>query len=187
MSDVQRETGWTKAGEGYYPPARVGAHRHDETDSRLVSDGARLAALEAGQIGDDTRLDSLEAGQVSDDTRLDSLEASSLTAVRVHGASAELAGSAPNFVSSDFRIQTGSMVAGTDGAGDLTLTFPGAFPNGLLTVIVQQGDNTHPGATFIPYLSSMAKTGCKIRVYTNAAVAWVTSGNMRLTWIAIGY
>lgn len=94
---------------------------------------------------------------------------------------------APTWASTQFRVQGGTFVQGTDASGDLTLTYPTAFPNGVLCIMAQQGDNTHAGATYVPYQGSQALTGCKIRVYNSSGAVWTSSGNMRVMWMAVGW
>lgn len=109
---------------------------------------------------------------------------------RLMGVGSSLAGGAAPPVdtgSVPFRLQCGTAVGATDGAGDITLAWPVAFPAGVISVIVVQGDNTHAGATYIPYAGSISVSGCKVRVYTSSGSVWANSGNMRINWIAIGW
>lgn len=63
------------------------------------------------------------------------------TALPVFGAGTSLAGGiAPD--GGNFLIQAGTQVARTDGAGFARVTFPKPFPNGLLTVILTNGDSS---------------------------------------------
>lgn len=101
-------------------------------------------------------------------------------------AGSPILGAAPSDAS-QFKVQAGTMVVGTNGSGDFTLTYPTPFLNGVVSVMVQQGDNTHPGATFVPYVAGAALGYQNVRVYQPGGAVWASSGLMRISWLAIGW
>lgn len=70
--------------------------------------------------------------------------------VTLHGAGAAITG-APGSTT-DFLVQSGSFVGRSDGAGFTRLTYPKAFPNGVLSIQITNGDGwaSGPGVTFSP-------------------------------------
>lgn len=85
-------------------------------------------------------------------------------------------------------IKSGTNVVGTNASGDFTITFPnGAFPNGVGMFLCQQGDNTHAGATYVPYLGGVSLSAQVVRVYNASGAVWANSGSMRVSWLAVGW
>jgi len=108
--------------------------------------------------------------------------------LRWFGTSAALVGSPPAIDAGNFafKMQGGTSVVTTDGSGDFTLTFPTAFPNGLLTCMLTPG-YTGIGAHFLTiYDSAMTLSSVKAHVWgsTGAAAANTT---LRFSYLAFGW
>lgn len=97
---------------------------------------------------------------------------------------AALAGSFPAAGLGPWLVQASTVVGTTDGSGVLAITFPRAFPNGLVSVVAVQGGNTVNNA--IVGVSGGTASGFNVvaAFSTGAAVA---SALMRFNWIAIGF
>lgn len=109
------------------------------------------------------------------------------TNFKIHNYGAALVGTAPavDTGSVPFKLQCGTAVLSSSAGGDSTVTFPTAFPAGLLYAAVIQGDNTHGGATWCCH--SYSASSFVIRMYTASGTVWANSGNFRVNWIAIGW
>jgi len=94
---------------------------------------------------------------------------------------------APNPETAKVFAQGGSYVLATNASGDIKVNYTVPFPNGLLTFMCWQGDNTHGGATYVPYLGGAALSYHNVRVYTSSGSVWANSGNMRVGWFALGW
>jgi hypothetical protein len=110
-----------------------------------------------------------------------------LPGVKITSWPNHLVGAAVNPETSKVFMQGGTHVVQTNASGDVTLTYPTAFPNGLLSFMCWQGDNTHAGATYETYLGGAALSYQKVRVYNSSGGEWANSGFMRVNWIAIGW
>jgi hypothetical protein len=98
------------------------------------------------------------------------------TMIGLFGAGGTITGSAPAQTAPNFEIQAGSNVSGST-AG--TITFPHAFPNGVLAVVATNGDaGTGQGNV---QLSPAVTTGVNFTIAQSAAGPW------RINWIAIGF
>ena len=108
---------------------------------------------------------------------------------RMHAVGSTLyGGSAPAIDTGDrpFRWQGGTLVNATNASGDVgPINFPVAFPTGIICVGVQQGDVTHPGASFITH--SAGNVQWYYRMYQASGAAWANSGNHRVNWWAVGW
>lgn len=109
------------------------------------------------------------------------------TNLRMFGAGFALSGSPPdvNLGVSAFQLQAGTLVATTDTFGNVALVFPFAFPNGLLTVVVSQGDITITDA--IVDTTGGNVNGTTIVAYHGTTGAPVNGGLMRFNWMAVGW
>lgn len=67
---------------------------------------------------------------------------SALQSVQLFGVGGTLVGGNPVAATSSFMIQSGSSIVTADGAGYGRITFPTPFPNGLVTIMVQNGDSS---------------------------------------------
>lgn len=106
--------------------------------------------------------------------------------VRIPNANGPLVGSNANITSATF-LQMGTNVVSSSLGGDFTITFQSAYPNALLAFFIIQGDTTHPGASFIPFLGGAALSSQVVRMYHADGSLWTSSGNLRVTWLAIGW
>jgi hypothetical protein len=98
-----------------------------------------------------------------------------------------LIGSTPPVASGDFLMQCGSVVNLTNGGGDATLTFPSAFPNGVITVILAIGDaNPNTNIKVILISPTVSVSGCSYNIRTTTTDSPVAGQNVRINWIAIG-
>lgn len=106
--------------------------------------------------------------------------------MKFFGANAALAGSPPaiDTGSVQFKLQAGTTVDTTSASGLMTLTFPNAFPNGLITCVVCQGGNTVQDLIF-------ATTGGSASSITIVAIHGNNTPSntqlVRYNWFAIGW
>lgn len=98
----------------------------------------------------------------------------------LNGRSGNINGSTTQLI-----VQAGSTVGTTSLGGDLTITFPSAFPTGLLSCMLVNGDPVAVG-DFLPQLRSSTLSSVVARV-VNMAGAVVASTSVRIDWIAIGW
>jgi hypothetical protein len=108
---------------------------------------------------------------------------------RLTGVNAAINGSIPstaNLPYTGFKIQSGTFVASTDGSGDVTLTFPVPFPNGVITAMCCMGDVTVVQANPQVHVYSLTSFGTRVYNSTTGA-AMLSTGPMRFNWIAIGW
>ena len=107
--------------------------------------------------------------------------------VGVYAANGAAVGSLPALTAPNFLIQTGNAVSVTFSSGTGTLTFPTAFPNGVLTVIATAGDS---GGAFV--INKNSAVGATPSVTSWPLVAY-TAGNsavnttIYISFIAIGF
>lgn len=70
--------------------------------------------------------------------------------LRMLNTSSALVGTAPSVSGSTrWLMQAGSVVGTTNIYGVYAVTFPTAFPNGVLSVVTNNGDNTGPSSTWV--------------------------------------
>lgn len=99
--------------------------------------------------------------------------------MRLSGVASALVGSAPSITSGTrWLVQAGSVVSTTNIYGIYSVTYPTPFPNGVLTVITNNGDNTGPTSTF----TLGATTSLFYVVFPGAA-----SVPARCNYLAIGW
>lgn len=110
-----------------------------------------------------------------------------LPGVKIGASWPSLVGSSATVDTPGIFMQGASYVVSTNASGDFTITYPVAFPNGLLSFMCWQGDNTHAGATYVPYLGGAALAYHNVRLYTSSGTVWANSGNMRVNWMALGW
>lgn len=110
----------------------------------------------------------------------------SLAYTQMFAVGSALAGSAPapSPTALTYKIQAGTLVFTTDAAGNWTFTFPTAFPNGLLSVVVSNGDTTITDA--IANTVGGTASGTTIRMEHGNGAA-INAGLVRVNWIAIGW
>lgn len=138
--------------------------------------------------------------RVGDNDTPEWVKASDSGKVSLYGAGAALQGSATN--GGEFMVQTGSFVGTSDGAGYTRLTFPKPFPNGLLSIMITNGDGwgSGPGVTFAPAGSAtlngtanfygQAGYGSKTEVVYEMCTADGTKAvnkPHRVNWVAYGW
>jgi hypothetical protein len=93
-----------------------------------------------------------------------------------------------------FYMQAGTYVGHTDSAGYGRVTFPRPFPNGLLTVVLVNGDSSIDrarGTTLTPAIAGAPwNNGTKVDfIYTlmNSEASMMGNTLARINWIAIGW
>lgn len=108
-----------------------------------------------------------------------------------HSGYAVFGGTPPN---EGLVMQAGTVVAPTDGNGNHTVVFPQPFPNGVLTVVVSNGDSQTIGRavpmTLQSYTNKNQFVAHWVQMNTDAnhtALVLANSPNVRLNWIAIGW
>ena len=70
--------------------------------------------------------------------------------LRMLNTASALVGTAPSVSGSTrWMMQAGTVVGTTSAFGVYAVTFPTAFPNGVLTVVTNNGDNTGPTTTYV--------------------------------------
>lgn len=89
-----------------------------------------------------------------------------------------LNGSSPALGTPVFLVQSGTVVV-TFASNTAAVTFPVAFPNGVLCVLVNDGDDTIP-KTMASVAASVSKTGF-------TASSSTASGAQRVNYLAIGF
>jgi hypothetical protein len=96
-----------------------------------------------------------------------------------------LAGSTPA-AGQRILLQTGSSVVTLNGSGEATVTFPAAFPHGVLVFQGENGDSSgfRAANAAFPYTASL--TQGFFRVYQPGGTAAV-AGTFRLNWLAFGW
>ena len=128
-------------------------------------------------------------------------KASGISSVSLAGATVGLAGTATPDVANGpvFQMQAGTVVTTSDGAGNARITWPSAFPNGLLTVMLHNGDSWASGVgVFYSVAGNTAMwgvsgTGSKTDVvytvwgYSGGVVKPIINMSHRVNFIAIGY
>ncbi len=116
-----------------------------------------------------------------------------LSPIQLFGYGPALSGGTPALTAA-FKIQAGTQVADSDGGGFARVTFPTPFPNGLLTVVVTNGDSSIDRATGSMLTMSVAgqpwdtgqKTDFEYAVL-RAASGHYPNCHHRINWIAIGW
>lgn len=101
-----------------------------------------------------------------------------MNGVDLSGVSGNVLGTGPPTANTgQFYMQAGSNVATTNSAGNMNIAFGTAFPNGILSISVSNGDGSLKLGV---QQSTVGTTGFSI-------VSEVISGPLRVNWIAIGY
>lgn len=87
----------------------------------------------------------------------------------------------------DFLIQAGTVVLNF-GGGNQNITYPTAFPNGVLCCVVVNGDSggSAGGAATVLSVSNPSLSGCGISDVASTTGAGI-NGNVRVNFIAVGY
>ena len=104
---------------------------------------------------------------------------------KLFGAGASLVGGTAPPMDVDYRFQAGTFVATTSLGGDVTLVFPRPFLNGVLSVIVIQGDLTVPLGNPVPISYSLTQS--VIRTFNSNTGAVITGATMRFNYYVIGW
>lgn len=101
------------------------------------------------------------------------------------GFAGSLAGSAGT-TANPWKVQFGTQVVVTNAAGDSAITYPSAFPNGVIVTFTQNGDQGSGPFLVQPYPGITSTTAFSLNVRnstTNAAVV----GSVRVNWLVIGW
>ncbi|GAA4175730.1 gp53-like domain-containing protein [Gryllotalpicola koreensis] len=83
-----------------------------------------------------------------------------------------------------FLQQAGSAIVSLSSTGAANFTFPTAFPNGVLTVIALNGDDSARPQQFVS-VRNVSVTGFDVRFTSGTSAAG--SGSARVNWFAIGW
>lgn len=146
-------------------------------------------------IGNDIWVRKVSNGATSDSDAW--LRVGNLSAMNLFGINSQLDGDST--AATLFFAQAGTTVNVTDGAGYARLTWPQAFPNGLLTVVAMNGDDGASGATYFSsagYNNAHKASGAGTKKdWVYAVIAENANGNQikqpnrvhRINWIAIGW
>lgn len=103
----------------------------------------------------------------------------------LYGVGACLVGTAPSTSAPNFLTQTGRINQNADVNSHLLLTFPNAFPNGLVSVQVTPGLGY---GMWVDTTVSISASFCYIKVYTLSTGAGVgASGPYIAIWTAVGF
>ena len=107
------------------------------------------------------------------------------TGVAMYGVGTTLAGSAPPTTAPNFLLQAGNPNGvTTTGLGLISVTFPNAFPNGLVAVTVTP--NVVDSPAFMAFDGNPTASGFTCYVY-NQTGSVVASTPIEFCWIAIGF
>jgi hypothetical protein len=88
---------------------------------------------------------------------------------------------------SQFYWQSGTTVGTSNGVGALSIAFPFAFPNGLLTLFGNAGDSVANPGGYITFDSSLAnRTGFTAGVMKQGSGTYANV-SVRVNWLAIGW
>lgn len=109
----------------------------------------------------------------------DAVTPAKMLGIDIYGTTAALVGSAPAAGSGQFYIQTGSTV-GFFASNALDISFPTPFPNGLLNIIICDGDSS-TGVSMSVQNQSPAPTRSGFRAQSQV------NGTQRVNWIALGF
>lgn len=98
-----------------------------------------------------------------------------------------LAGTAPPAVATGgYLVQAGTITGTTNASGQLNHTYPSAFPHGLLTLVITNGDSAAVADLTIDIIHSLdSVTGFAVSLRSNNVL--LNTGLVRLNYIAIGY
>ncbi len=110
--------------------------------------------------------------------------------IGLYGVGSALGGAEPPVTAPNFLIQAGSSTTSTDPNGHFLLTFPNAFPNGLVTCVAILGDSNRINMNIMGASSTGASSSfCYFTLVntTTGAVVPNVSGAIRYNWIAIGF
>lgn len=104
---------------------------------------------------------------------------------RLFGRTNGMAGGMPP-ASAIILTQAGVSAVGTNVNGDGTLNYPVAFPNGVLSVLLQRWDYNALGGTYQVLSASQTLTGAGFRVFQSTGVP-LTSATVLFAFTAIGW
>lgn len=118
---------------------------------------------------------------------------SEISKIPLFGYSNALDGGSPG-AGAHFLVQAGSVVTDSDGAGYARLTFPKPFPNGLISIVLTNGDQSvdravNRGTITLSVTGLPWNTGTKTDVVYTVAVPTGQLGNQRhrVNYVAIGW
>lgn len=99
-------------------------------------------------------------------------------------AQAPLDTAAPDWTVTQALMQGGTLVGPTNAAGDITITFPQAFPTACLAVVVNLAD-IGAGPYYAVVHNSGLRTGVAVRILNASGVG--VEETIRLNWLAVGW
>lgn len=109
------------------------------------------------------------------------------------GRDSAFSGSPPSVGGGQFLVQCGTTVVAMNAGGAGFLTFPSAFPNGLVTFVAMGGDSNIPGVNTGAIVFSLNqggtndRTGVTVQSWDSKNLVSYVSNNVRVNWIAIGF
>lgn len=164
------------------------AFRSLTLDALMVRGKATLGSLKAASttLGATTVSGNLTVGGNETVTGNLTVSGSLFSHFRAFGFAGSLAGSAGT-TANPWKVQFGTQVVVTNSAGGFAITFPGAFPSGLITVLVSMGDNSVANATVEPIQSQCTLTGLGGQAFTGSTGVGLNVVSIRINWIAIGW
>lgn len=160
---------------------QAGAHTGIVTDTITATGVATLSggtSLPAGDIGTADLADSaVSTAKIADSA----VTPQKMLGIDMFAVDSTADGATPPAAGTgQFYIQSGTSVKTTNGAGGLSVTFPTAFPNGVLNVVVCDGDG-NPTRVVSLIGSQVSKTGF------GAVYDSLPSTPVRISYIAIGW
>lgn len=150
-----------------------------------VSNGA--SSIVNANITDKRTRANIDIGGAIDDGSItgvklaaDTVTPDKMLGVDIYGRTTAFSGSAPTAGSGQFYMQAGTSVV-TLVSGVATATLPTPFPNGLLTAVICQGDNTQTVQYAFAVDTPASASSFTVKTISTA------SGSTRINWIAIGF
>lgn len=110
----------------------------------------------------------------------DTITSNVMLGVDVWSYSSAEVGSPPTAGSGQFYLQAGTNVVAVDGNGNGSFNYPTSFPNGVISVVVSDGDTNIGAISAATIHNFMTASLCEIH-------SSKVSGNVRISWIAIGF
>lgn len=107
---------------------------------------------------------------------------------KVTGATDMLVGSAPTLPGANMIMQAGSSVITLDVNGQANIVYPVAFPNGVVSAVLMNGDGgAHPNLVFETEAPACTLSACNFKARTGSTGVAGANFTLRVNWIAVGY
>ena len=111
------------------------------------------------------------------------------TAIGLFDVGSPLSGSPPPTTAPNFLVEGGTLVQSVDANSNMIITFPTAFPSGLVTVVATIGSVGPYNAVYDAATGGSGAGFAYIGIVNTTTGVKVTgsSGPYRINWIAIGF